>query len=50
MSLTWSIAVNTEVVALCVADGLKNYCFALAVFASLWKIQSGFEKVRKVVQ
>lgn len=35
LPLTGRVAVNTEVVALCVADGLQNYCFTLAVFASL---------------
>lgn len=33
--LTWSVAVDTEVVPLCIADGLQNHRFALAVFASL---------------
>lgn len=40
MSLTWSIAVNTEVVALCVADCLQSDRLTLAVLASLWKTHS----------
>lgn len=46
MSLTWSITVNTEVVALGVADRLQNHGFTLAVPASLWKTQYE-DKVRK---
>lgn len=37
LSLTWSLTVNTEVVALCIADRLQSHCFTLAVLASLWK-------------
>lgn len=35
LQLTWSAAVDAEVVALCIADGLQSYCFTLAVPASL---------------
>lgn len=35
LRLTWSAAVDAEVVALCVADGLQSRCFTLAVPASL---------------
>ncbi len=41
VSLTWCIAVNAEVVALCVADRLQGHSFTLAVFASLWKTVYG---------
>lgn len=39
LQLTWSAAVDAEVVALCIADGLQSYCFTLAVPASLRETQ-----------
>lgn len=48
--LTWSAAVNAEIVAFCIADGLQSHGFTLAVPASLWGNARSHKTVGSVMQ